>query len=112
MAKRAAPENCYWRGAAGREVLWGRIEVRGQEYRWSLRTRDGATASRRVEQRRQELEAAAHYGESRRSYDQAVAEWTAHILGQVGPKTAKRYAVSLKAMEGFLRPLFVDQISR
>ena len=108
MPKREAPENCYWRGA----VLWGRITVATVEHRWSLRTSDGSTAVRRVEARRKELEAAVHYGENRRTYDVAFVEWSAHIATQVGPKTAKRYAVSLKQIEGFLRPLFIDQIDR
>ena len=108
MRKREAPENCYWRG----DVLWGRIKVQGEEHRWSLRTGDAAVALRRVRTRRDELEAAAHYGENRRRYDQAFADWTLHIVTQVGPRTAKRYGVSLKQIEGFLRPLFVDEVSR
>lgn len=108
MPKREAPENCYWRG----KVLWGRLKVKGHEYRWSLRTGHAATASRRVEDKRKELEAAAHYGEHRKTYDQAFAEWSLHIVHQVGAKTAKRYGVSLKQIAGFLRPLFVDQIDR
>lgn len=108
---REAPENCYWRGDK-KPVLWGRIEVAGHEYRWSLRTSDPALARRRVEARRQELEAAAHYGERRTTYDDAYIAWTDHIADQVGPKTAKRYVVSLRQLAGFLRPLNIDQVDR
>src|SRR4051812_48586962 len=104
MRKRETPENCYWRG----NVLWGRIKVKGEEYRWSLRTRDPPIAIRRVEARRAELEAAVHYGEDRRRYEQAFAEWSAHIVTQVGARTSLRYAVSLRQLELFLRPLFID----
>src|SRR5215203_940071 len=95
MRKRETPENCYWRG----NVLWGRIKVKGEEYRWSLRTGDAAVAHRRVEARRKELEAAAHYGENRRRYERAFADWTLHVMTQVSARTAKRYAVSLKQIE-------------
>ena len=108
MPKREAPSGCYWRG----EVLWGRIKVKGDEYRWSLRTRDAATAKRRRASRRQELEAGAHYGERRTTYDAAFVAWSEHVLAQLGPTRAKRYAVSLKQIEGFLRPRLVDEIDR
>jgi len=51
VAERRAPPNCYWRGG----LLWGRIKVAGQEHRWSLRTRDGTIAKRRVKAERERL---------------------------------------------------------
>lgn len=108
MPKRDAPKHCYWRGG----VLWARLKVAGHEYRWSLRTSHAATASRLVEAKRQELIAAAHHGEHRKTYDEALAEWSLHIIDQVGTRTAKRYGVSLKQIAGFLRPLYIDQIDR
>lgn len=112
MPRRKAPRNCYWRGPPGQEVLWGSIKVCGQRYRWSLRTRDAETALRRVKARREELEAEAHYGESRKSYQAAFAAWSEHIAHQVGPATAKRYAVSLGQLEPFLIGKFVDQVDK
>lgn len=106
--KREAPTNCYWRG----ETLWGRLRVAGREVRWSLRTRDAATALRRIEARRRELDAELHYGEVRQTYEAVYVAWAAHIAHQVGPRTAARYAVSLKQIEGFLRPLDAHQIDR
>lgn len=108
MPKRDAPENCYWRG----EVLWGRLKVAGQEYRWSLRTGHGPTALRRVEAKRKELQAAAFFGESRKTYDDTFAAWSEHILHHVGSATSKRYSVSLGQLAGFLRPLYIDEIDR
>lgn len=112
MPRRKAPRNCYWRGPPGQEVLWGSIKVRGQRFRWSLRTRDAETALRRVKARREELEAEAHYGESRSSYEAAFVAWSEHISHQVGAATAKRYVVSLGQIDGFLRGKFVDQIDK
>lgn len=112
MPRRKAPRNCYWRGPPGQEILWGNIKVRGQRYRWSLRTCDAETALRRIKARREELEAEAHYGESRRTYEATLVAWSEHISHQVGEATAKRYAVSLGQLEGFLRGKFVDQIDK
>lgn len=108
MPKGTAPDNTYWRG----DTLWGRIMVAGREIRWSLRTGDGPTATRRVEERRKVEEAAAHYGEHRKSYDQAFAAWSIHVADQIAPSTAQRYAVSLQQLAPFLRPRFVDEIDR
>lgn len=109
MRKRdKAPPGTYWRGP----VLWARAKVRGVEHRWSLRTGDAAVALRRLSARRDELAAAAHFGEARRRYEEAFVEWSRHIVTQVGAATAQRYAVSLRQLEGFLRPLYIDQVDR
>ena len=40
-----------------------------------------------------------------------VSAWAErHILHEVGPRTARRYAVSLKQIEAILIGLFVDEI--
>ena len=108
MAERRAPPNCYWRGG----LLWGRIKVAGQEHRWSLRTRDGTVAKRRVKAERERLIGAAHFGEQRHKYEDVFVEWSEHIATQVGEKTAQRYAVSLKQLEPDLLPLFIDEIDK
>jgi integrase/recombinase XerD len=42
----------------------------------------------------------------------AVTDWVGHIVGNVAPKTAQRYAVSIKQVEPYLKPLFLDEINR
>jgi len=44
MSKRKAPPGCFWRG----DTLWGRIQVRGRDIKFSLRTNDPAIAQRRT----------------------------------------------------------------
>lgn len=108
MGKRWAPKNTYWRGG----ILWGRATIASKEYRWSLRTRDGALAKSRVKAERERLIGAAHYGEQRHKYEDVFVEWSDHIATQVGAQTAKRYSVSLKQLEPELLPLFIDEISK
>lgn len=109
MPKRPkAPKHTYWRGP----ILWGRTTVAGKEYKWSLRTSDGAVAKRRVKAERERLIAESHFGEQRHKYEDVFAEWSAHIVTQVGTRTAERYAVSLKQLEPELLPLFIDEIGK
>jgi integrase/recombinase XerD len=106
--RRKAPKGCYWRGP----VLWGRIQVAGKEYKWSLRTGDAETAKRRLKAERARLLGEAHFGEIRYRYEDVVEEWSAHIVTQVGAGTAKRYASSLAQLKTELLPLFIDQIDK
>lgn len=108
MQKRKAPRNCYWRG----NVLWGRIQVKNSEIKWSLRTGDATVAKRRVKDRRNREVAAAHFGDSRKTYEEAFAHWSGHIISQVSTATAERYACSLSQLEPWLRPLFIDEIDK
>lgn len=108
MPTRKAPSNCYWRG----HVLWGRIQVKGTEIKWSLRTGDAAIAKRRVKDRRDREIAVAHFGDDRKSYDDTFTRWSGHIISQVSPTTAERYACSLSQLAPWLRPLFVDEINK
>ena len=99
MAKsRKAPPNTYWRDG----TLWGRITVKGREIRFSLRTDDAEVAASRVKARREREIAAAHFGDQRPTWEDAVLAWGEHIAASVKPSTAKRYAVSLKQLEPFL----------
>jgi integrase/recombinase XerD len=41
-----------------------------------------------------------------------VTDWLGHIVGNVAPKTAQRYAVSIKQVAPYLNPLFLDEITR
>lgn len=106
MSKREAPKGCYWRGG----VLWGRITVRGQEIRWSLRTGDAAVALRRVAQRRDEELGRAHFGEHRPTYEEAFAAWASDVAAQIAPSTARRYAVSLGQLAPWLTGRNLDEI--
>jgi integrase/recombinase XerD len=81
MPKRSTPKNCYWRG----DILWGRIEVRGTEVRWSLRTADPREAARRVAERRKKEVSYAHFGERRFTYTEVATAWASWIAGQVAP---------------------------
>lgn len=103
-----APPNTYWRGP----VLWGRTEIAGHLYRWSLRTGDVKVARQRVKTECERIKAERHFGEQRHSYPNVFAEWSEHIVTQVGPGTAQRYAVSLAQLEPELMPLFIDEIDK
>lgn len=108
MPKRKAPANTYWRG----DTLFGRIIVAGREIRWSLRTDDPKVAGQRVKARQQREIAAAHYGEDRLTWGDAVLAWGEHIQASVKPSTAKRYATSIKQIDERLKGLFLDEIDK
>ena len=108
--RRKAPKNTEWRG----DTLYGRIRIRNQLRRWSLRTGDVETARIRVAEDIERLKAAAFYGDHRRAqYRDIVSSWAErHIMHEVGPLTARRYAVSLRQLEPFLIELFLDEIDK
>jgi integrase/recombinase XerD len=106
--RRKAPHHCFWNGT----VLWGRQTINGQKRRWSLRTDDPKVAAERVKNDRERALAAAHYGDTRISWEEAVIGWAKnHIPNRgIGGNAARRYAVSLKQIEPWLRGRFVDEI--
>ena len=107
--RRKAPKNTEWRG----QILHGRKRFNGKLKRWSLRTGDVELARARVAEDIERLSAAAFYGDSRVKYRDVVASWAErHILHEVGPLTAQRYAVSLRQIEPLLLELFLDQIDK
>jgi integrase/recombinase XerD len=106
--KRKAPKGCYWRG----DTLWGRITVQSREIRFSLRTDDAKVAEGRLKARRDREVAAAHFGDARPTWEDAVLAWGDHISGHTKPSTVKRYAVSLKQMEPYLQGLYLDEIDK
>lgn len=107
--RRKHPKNTEWRG----DVLWGRKRINGKLRRWSLRTGDVELAGQRVEEDIKRLMAAAYYGDTRVRYEDIVASWAErHITHEVGAKTAVRYATSLRQLEPFLRPLYLDEIDK
>ena len=105
--RRRAPKNTEWRG----DTLHGRIRIKGKLHRWSLRTGDVELARELVKEDIARLTAAAYHQGSRVAYADLAASWAErHILHEVGPRTAHRYAVSLKQLEPLLVELYVDEI--
>lgn len=107
--RRASPKNTEWRGG----VLHGRIRIKGKLRRWSLRTGDVEIARARVTEDIARLKAAVFYGDHRVRYEDIAAAWAErHISHEVGPNTAKRYAVSLTQLAPFLNELYLDEIDK
>ncbi|MGH6875925.1 MAG: tyrosine-type recombinase/integrase [Rhizomicrobium sp.] len=111
--------NTYWRGEPGDEVLYARIEIANKPIRWSLRLRrplrpgDLDTARLRIEARREGLTAAVRYGDDRKRTDEAVLSWAQHhVVHQVAPSTAQRYASSLASLKSYLADTFIDEIDK
>jgi len=48
----------------------------------------------------------------RKTWTHAVAAWAPHVTGNIGPQTAKRYAVSLGQVEPWLKSLYLEEITR
>lgn len=94
------------------ETWWARVTVAGHEHRRSLRTSDESIARRRADAWKAELTARAIFGEVRPTWPEAFVAWSAHIVTQVGPKTAQRYAVSLGQIEPHVAHLHIDQIDK
>lgn len=106
---RKTPRNTFWRGS----VLWGRVKVKGRDFKWSLRTGDPAIAAARVAAERERQVAAAWYGDDRKRVDDAIMSWAQHhIAHQVAPSTAKRYAVSLAQLKPHIGGLYLDEIDK
>lgn len=106
--RRKPPKNTEWRG----DTLYGRKKIKGVLRRWSLRTGDVDLARTRVEEDIKRMTADAFYGDSRVRFDDIAATWAErHILHEVGPKTAHRYAVSLKQLRPLIGGLFLDEVN-
>lgn len=108
MAKRKAPKGCFWRG----NTLYGRLQTKGGDIKWSLRTDDPAVARSRRDAERKRAIATAHYGDQRRTFDEALESWERSIVDQVGPKTLVRYVSSLTVLQPFLEGLYLDEIDK
>lgn len=105
--RRKAPRNTEWRG----DILHGRVRIAGKLHRWSLRTGDVDAAPAIVAAEIERLKALA-LKTGRVRYEDAFAGWAENIADQVGPSTARRYAVSLRQMEPQLLGKFVDEIDK
>jgi integrase/recombinase XerD len=93
-------------------IQWARFQVDGKEFRGSLSTRDAAVGRRRAKEWYDREVGIAKFGEDRKSYVEVFAAWSLHIADQVGEQTRRRYAVSLKQLEPWLKPIFFDEIDR
>lgn len=98
--------NLYKRGG----TYWLRAEVKGREYRESLRTRDVKIARKARDARLKEISAEVWHGERRRSWKEAIAEWADHAIGQLGARTLGRYATSFNQVEPYLSKFKIDEI--
>lgn len=106
--RRKAPPNTEWHEG---NILYGRKRINGKLKRWSLRTGDVEVARARVKEDIERLTAQTYYGDERVRWIDTVASWAEnHITHEVGPKTAQRYAVSLRQMEPQLIDKFMDEI--
>ena len=102
------PGNLYRRG----KVWWARSYVRGQEVRESLRTTDRKEAERRLKPWLARI-SARRFGEDRHAWEEAAGKYMTEIAPTaLASSTAKRYAVSFRAVETFLRGRFLDEIDR
>jgi integrase/recombinase XerD len=101
-----APHGCYWRGA----TLWGRVFVRGQEFRRSLDTDDAPTAKKRRADLKARLLAVKH-GDARLTFAEVIDAWKPWIAHQVGGNTVKRYACSLVQLAPFVAGKYLDEIN-
>ena len=93
-------------------IQWARFQVNGKEFRGSLSTRDAAVGRRRAKEWYDREVGIAKFGEDRKTYVEVFSAWSLHIATQVGPQTSKRYAVSLRQLEPWLKPRFFDEIDR
>jgi integrase/recombinase XerD len=108
--RRKAPPNTEWHG----DTLYGRIRFKGKLKRWSLRTSDVDLARQVVVTDIERLKAEVYSCDySRVRYEDMFASWAErHIAHEVAGLTVKRYAVSLKQLEPFLRGKLKDEIDK
>jgi integrase/recombinase XerD len=91
--------NLYKRG----ETWWARFKVAGIEYRRSLRTAIRSEAERRLKAVRKDVEDEARFGIlPPQTWQAVVLSWNTHALGDLSPKTRKRYLTSLKQVRPWL----------
>lgn len=106
--KPKAPKHTYWRG----DVLWARFVVAGQEVRESLGTSSVKAAARRVTDLREQAIGRARFAKTTRTWHDAIEEWATYISGQVGARTAARYAGSLKLAKQWFGSYAIADIDR
>jgi integrase/recombinase XerD len=99
MAKRKAPVGCFWR----RGTIWGRVQIRGKDIKWSLHTSDPEVARAEYKTGRERLIGDAyHHSGSPRTFVEAMEGWELWIKRRVSSRTVERYACSLDQLRDFL----------
>jgi integrase/recombinase XerD len=99
--------NLYKRG----ETWWARFKVGGVEYRRSLRTSVRSDAERRLRALKKDIEEEARFGITPPQIWQAVVlSWNTHAIGDLSPKTRKRYLTSLNQVRPWLDGLEIRRI--
>lgn len=105
---RKAPKGCFWRG----DTLYGRIQVGGNDVKWSLRTDDPEVAKNRRRAERERQVAIFRYGDARRTLAEAMDAWAGFHVEQVSGKTFTRYMSSLGVLAPKLEGLYLDEVTR
>jgi integrase/recombinase XerD len=90
---------------------YARIEIRGREYRRSLRTASRTEALKRLKAFQEQAEHIRFHGEERHTWKQAVVEWNKAAAKDTKPSTITRYLVSLNQAGRILDELYVDEIT-
>jgi integrase/recombinase XerD len=91
---------------------YARIEIRGREYRRSLRTGSRTEALKRLKTFQEQAQHIRFAGEERHTWKQAVVEWDRAAQKDSKPSTIKRYKVSLNQAGAVLDDLYVDEITK
>ena len=97
----------YKRGS----IWWGRAQRRGKEHRRSLGTGDRRTAETRLRQWLNDLEATQWGDKPPREWRDALRKFMTDHFPTIKPGSAKRYAVSLKALGRTFDGLLLHQIT-
>lgn len=92
-----APKGTFWVG----ETLYGRTRVAGRLYRWSLETNDPKIAAARRQESKDRIVATRHA--DAQGFAAVVEAWAEEwLLPNKGPKTTKRYLLSIKQIAPYL----------
>jgi integrase len=111
MQAKRKNRNLYRRG----EIWWGRVKVKGNEYRGSLRTSiraeaEGKLAAWRKEVMRRSSEAATGRGVT---FEEACVRWVTEVLPHsVKPSVVRRYSVSITSMISSFVGMAIADIDR
>lgn len=94
------------------KIYWARAQRKGNEYRTSLETTDRRTAQRRFDQWLERLEQQAWGERPRVSFAEAMRQFIIEHFPLLKPKSAKRYAQSLKWLSDQFGNSFIDEIGK
>jgi integrase/recombinase XerD len=106
MSKRKAPAGTFWRAG----VLWGRVQVKGRDIKWSLHTDDPKVARQRQKEGRDRLVASAYHDDAKITFAEALVDWQPWIEKQVGARTAIRYGCSLRGLAPYLEGKLLEEV--